>query len=91
MKTEQELIKQLEAEGYTDVRVCPMPPTEVTPPHTHVVHTVHIILDGELTVTENGETKTCKAGDRVEFPAGTTHTARSSIDDGRMVIGVKAS
>jgi quercetin dioxygenase-like cupin family protein len=85
----QKWIEKLEQEGYTDVRVCPMPPNAELPEHTHDEHTIHIILEGELTVTDHEGTKTYTPGERVEFSAGTTHKARGSIDNGTMVIGVK--
>lgn len=86
---EQAWIRQLEQEGYSDVRVCPMPPDEELPEHAHDVHTVHIILNGDLIITDHTGTHVYTPGSRVEFPAGTVHKARGSIHDGKMVIGVK--
>lgn len=86
---ERLLIKQLEQEGYTEVRTCPIPPNLDLPEHTHDEHTVHVILRGDLIITENGISTTYKPGDTVEFPAGTTHKARGSTDSGRMITGVK--
>lgn len=83
------LIKQLQDEGYTEVRVCPIPPNQDFPEHTHDIHTVHVILDGELTIIDASGTNTYRPGDRVEFPAGTTHKARGKTDTGTMIIGVK--
>ncbi len=86
---ESTLISQLESEGFTDVRVCPIPPPEDLPEHTHDEHTVHIILEGDLIITDHAGTHTYHPGDRVDFPAGTTHKAKGTIENGRMVIGVK--
>ncbi|MDB4978121.1 MAG: hypothetical protein JWM56_307 [Candidatus Peribacteria bacterium] len=83
------LIHQLEAEGYTDVRVCPIPPDMDLPEHTHDEHTVHIILEGDLTIIDADGTHIYKPGDRVEFPAGTVHKARGGMEHGKMIIGVK--
>ena len=88
MKSKEQLIKDVVSEGYKDVRVCPLPPSIDTPEHTHDVHTVHIILDGELIITKKGKTHHYKPGDRVEFKAGTTHKAKSK-EGGSMIIGVK--
>ena len=85
---EQQKMQRLQAEGFIDIRVCPLPPSEDTPEHTHDVHTVHIVLDGELMITDENGTSTYRPGDRVEFPAGTTHKAKS-INGGSMIIGVK--
>ena len=87
----QELIKKLEQDGFTDVRVCPIPPNQDLPEHTHDEHTVHIILDGELTITDKEGARIFRSGDRVEFPAGTTHKARGATDNGTMIIGVKST
>jgi quercetin dioxygenase-like cupin family protein len=87
---EQSLKDALAKEGYTDIRVCPLPPEMETPAHTHDEHTVHVILTGELTITDKEGTKTYKPGDRVEFPAGTTHQARGADDHGTMIVGVKS-
>lgn len=86
---EKAWIKKLQDEGYSDVRTCPIPPNLDLPEHTHNEHTVHVIVSGDLIITENGTSKTYKPGDVVEFPAGTTHKARGSIDSGRMINGVK--
>ncbi len=89
MANRDALIKQLEQEGFTQVRICPLPPNKDLPQHTHDEHTIHIILEGVLTITQNRKSKTYKPGDRVEFPAGTTHKARGKTDSGKMIIGVK--
>ncbi len=80
--------EQLEKEGFTDVRVCPLPPDKDLPEHTHDEHTVHVILEGELTVIDSREKHVYKSGERVEFSAGTTHKARGT-DKGAMINGVK--
>jgi quercetin dioxygenase-like cupin family protein len=85
---EQESIKKLEQEGFTDVRICPLPPNQDLPEHTHDEHTVHIILSGELTITDQVGRRNFRPGERIEFPAGTTHKARGT-DDGTMITGVK--
>jgi quercetin dioxygenase-like cupin family protein len=87
--TESEWIKKLERDGFTDVRVCPIPPPTAMSEHTHDEHTVHVLLTGKLIVTDADGTKTFEPGDRVEFPSGTRHTARGSIENGRMIIGLK--
>lgn len=87
--TEQEWMIELEKEGYQEIRVCPIPPNQDLPEHTHDVHTVHIVLEGELSIIDVNGTSTYRPGDRVEFVAGTTHKARGATDTGKMIIGVK--
>ncbi len=91
IKALTEWILKLEQEGFTDLRVCPIPPNKDLPEHTHDDHTVHVVLDGKLIITDHGNTETFQPGDRVDFPAGTTHKARGSIDFGKMIIGIKAT
>ena len=86
---EQEWIERLNKEGFTEVRVCPIPPNVDMPEHTHDEHTVHVILDGELTITDSEGVRMFRPGDRVEFPAGARHKARGTTENGTMIIGVK--
>ncbi|MBI2508121.1 cupin domain-containing protein [Candidatus Woesearchaeota archaeon] len=85
---EQDLIKKLKAEGFKDVGVYPILPQDFGE-HTHEEHTIHIILTGKLIVTDKKGTQKLNPGDRVEFPAGTTHRARGGAKKGSMIIGVK--
>lgn len=58
--------------------------------HTHEEYTVHVILKGELHITDKkGKTKIYKKGDRVDFPVGTTHRAAFGSKGCTMIIGVK--
>lgn len=86
---EQEIIEGLKAEGFTDVQAIDMTQPTDSEPHTHDVRTVHVILRGELVVHELGEEAAYRAGDRVEFPAGTTHSIRTGEDGMRMVVGFR--
>lgn len=87
---EQEWIKKLEEEGYTEPRAFPIGPNDIPPePHTHDQQTVHVILQGELVITDDHGSQTYKPGDRVDFFAGTTHTARTGPEGVKMIVGVK--
>jgi quercetin dioxygenase-like cupin family protein len=86
---EKEWIQKLEDEGFIDVRVCPIPPNQDMPEHRHDQHTVHVIIDGGLTITDTMGTRTFGPGDRIDFPPGTVHKAKGETDNGRMIIGVK--
>lgn len=81
-----EKVEQLHQEGFTNLRICPLPPMDA-PEHTHDEHTVYLVLSGELTITQDGETKTYRTGEKIEFPAGTTHKAQSK--GGSMINGEK--
>ncbi len=81
-------IKRLHEEGFEDIRICPIEVNFDSGEHMHDEHTVHVILSGELTIMDKEGIKTYKQGDKVEFPAGTRHSAKSK-SGGIMLIGVK--
>lgn len=85
----QEWMKKLKKEGFTDLRVCPIESGFDSGEHTHEEHTVHVILSGELIIIDHKCTKTYRPGDKVEFPVGTTHSAKGGRKKGRMIVGVK--
>lgn len=87
---QQALIKQLETEGFQELRVCPIMSGFDLPEHTHDLHTVHIILEGQLTVVDQDGRRVFMPGDRVEFPSGTTHQAFGGESEGKMIVGVKS-
>ncbi len=88
--TKEEWVEKLKNEGFKNVGICPVGPNTDFGEHTHHEHTVHVIVKGELIVSENGAVTVLKEGDRFEFPAGTTHSAKSGSGDFIMVVGVKA-
>lgn len=86
---EQEWVDKLEKEGYKHVAVVQNGPNSLFPEHTHEEHTVHVILEGELTLIEEDGNKTLKKDDRFEIPAGTTHSAKCGPEGCTFVVGVK--
>ena len=82
---------QLETEGFSDVSLVSIRPGDLpAETHTHDQETVHIIMKGKLMITdEAGVTTTYEVGDRVDFPAGTTHTAATGPEGMQMIVGVK--
>jgi len=57
--------------------------------HTHAGETAHIILDGEMTVTQGGKTRTYSHGERCDVPAGAVHSAKMGPRGCRYLIGEK--
>lgn len=57
--------------------------------HTHDVRTAHVILEGSLTLVEDGSTTVLNPGDFFEIPSGTRHTAKTGSDGCRMIVGWK--
>jgi quercetin dioxygenase-like cupin family protein len=89
---EKIIIQKLIEQGYQDVRVHPLNTLGIeSEPHTHEESTVHVILEGELTMTELGSVKTIKKGDMLLIPAGTTHTIKTPPEGCKFVVGVKKS
>jgi quercetin dioxygenase-like cupin family protein len=82
--------KRLKAEGFRRVYVWTDAPQASYPDHTHAVDTAHVVLDGELTLTCGGDTRTYTAGERApDVPAGAVHSARMGPTGCRDLIGEK--
>ncbi len=86
---ENEYRKQLEAEGFTHTFTWQDGPHAFYPNHTHEGLTAHIILDGEMTLTINGNPVTYRAGERCDVPAGAAHSARVGPQGCRYLVGEK--
>jgi len=80
-------LRQLEREGFASVYTWDDVPGAVYGDHTHATRTAHIILAGEMTLTQGGTTATDRPGDRVDVPAGAVHSARMGPAGCRYVIG----
>ena len=86
---EKNFMKQLQSEGFSHCYVWQDGPNATYPNHTHREETAHIILDGELTLTMDGETRTYRRGERCEVPAGAVHAAKMGPFGCRYLIGEK--
>lgn len=84
-----ELEKQLHSEGFRRTYVWQDGPGAFYPDHTHPTETAHVILDREMTVATGGETRTCRAGERCDVPAGAVHSAGMGPRGCRYLIGEK--
>jgi quercetin dioxygenase-like cupin family protein len=79
--------KKLNDEGFQITYVWQDGPGAYYPDHTHATTTAHVILEGEMTLTCNGVTRTYRAGDRCDVPANTVHSARMGPHGCRYLIG----
>ena len=79
--------KKLQEEGFGRTYVWQDGPGVSYPDHTHAMTTAHVILDGEMTLTFEGETRTYKVGDRLDVPANAVHSARMGPQGCRYLIG----
>ena len=85
--TENELARQLKCEGFSTTYVWQDGPNTIYPDHTHPVETAHIVLQGHVTITTKGETRTYRKGDRCDVPANTVHSAVMGPQGCRYLIG----
>lgn len=90
MTISQKLLeRQLQAEGFLHTYVWQDEPNTFYPDHTHVAETAHIILDGEMTLTQGGETHIFSAGERCDVPAAAVHSAKMGPHGCKYLIGEK--
>ena len=80
---------QLRGEGFKHTYVWEDGPHATYPDHTHATETAHVILDGEMTLTVEGQSATYRIGERVDVPAGEVHAARMGPQGCRYLIGEK--
>ena len=85
--TENELARQLKREGFSTTYVWQDGPNTIYPDHTHPVETAHIVLQGQVTITTEGETRKYRKGDRCDVPANTVHSAVMGPQGCRYLIG----
>jgi quercetin dioxygenase-like cupin family protein len=87
--TPREYEEQLRREGFTRIFVWRDSPGAYYPNHTHGTLSAHVILEGEMTLTMNGESRTYRAGERRDVPAGTVHSAKMGPQGCRYIVGEK--
>lgn len=85
----QDLERSLRAEGFGHTYVWQDGPGVYYPEHTHTDVTAHIVLEGEVTVSSEGKTRTYQAGERFDVPAQTMHSAKMGPKGCRYIIGEK--
>jgi quercetin dioxygenase-like cupin family protein len=84
-----ELEEKLRREGFVHTYVWRDRPGATYQDHTHPAETAHIVLEGEMTLEINGHSRTYRAGERCDVPAGTVHAARMGSDGCTYLIGEK--
>lgn len=84
-----EIEKKLHGEGFCHTYVWEDGPNRGYSEHTHPVETAHVILEGEMTLTMNGQSITYRVGERCDVPAGAIHAARMGPTGCRYLIGEK--
>jgi mannose-6-phosphate isomerase-like protein (cupin superfamily) len=86
---QKSLERLLHEEGFGHTYVWQDGPNAFYPDHTHAGETAHIILDGEMTLTQGGKARTFGAGERCDVPADAVHSAKMGPQGCRYLIGEK--
>jgi mannose-6-phosphate isomerase-like protein (cupin superfamily) len=86
---QKSLERRLHEEGFLHTYIWQDGANAFYPDHTHAVETAHIILDGEMTLTQGGETRTYTAGERCDVPADAVHSAKMGTRGCKYLIGEK--
>ena len=86
---EKELEKTLRDEGFSGIFTHRDSPNAYYTEHTHSGVTAHIVLEGEITLSAEGNTKMYRTGERFDVPAGAVHSARVGPSGCRYMIGEK--
>ena len=90
MKPDEERYrKQLEAEGFSHAFVWQDGPGAFYSEHTHAGLTAHFILDGEMTLSTDGQSRTYRKGDRCDVPGGAVHSAKMGPQGCKYLVGEK--
>ena len=84
---EKTLERQLRKEGFRTTYVWQDAPGAYYPDHTHPTETAHVILSGEMALSWDGVSRTCRAGERCDVPAGAVHSAKMGPEGCRYLIG----
>ena len=87
---EQQAKDMLAKEGFGNINVWEDGPNFEYGQHTHEKLTAHIILEGEMPLTDHlGQEKALKVGDRLDIPAGTVHKAKMGDMGCKYAVGEK--
>ena len=65
---------QLRSDGYLDIKARTLDPTASTNSHSHLFDTRLLVLDGEVTISGQGQQRTYQAGDVLEIQRQVEHS-----------------
>src|ERR1700730_3445960 len=77
----------LREEGYLEVADRRMEPNKTNPEHSHEFEARLLVLEGEITITCEGEERTYSAGDTFAMSAARPHTGQGGAEDVRDLSG----
>ena len=80
---------ELRSEGFTQVYVWEDAPDSWYPDQSKPKASAYIVLEGEMTVTIDGKSRTCFPGQRCDVPKGVSHSTKMGPEGCRYVVGEK--
>ena len=78
---------ELREQGYADVVDRHMEANAVNPEHVHEFDARLLVLEGEMTITRDGDERTYRAGDTFEMTAGCRHAERCGPGGAKYLAG----
>ena len=78
---------EAQAHGYPEVVVRNWQPGQVVAEHSHPFDAWAMVVEGEMWLTVNGETRRLGPGDRFEVPRGQPHAERYGADGATYWVG----
>ena len=78
---------ELREQGYLEVADRRMAAHDINPEHAHEFDARLLVLEGEMTITSDGETRTYRAGDSFVMSSGRRHAERSGPQGVRYLAG----
>lgn len=78
---------KLREQGYAEVGDRRMEANAVNPEHAHEFDARLLVLEGEMTITRDGDERTYRAGDTFEMSAGCRHAERCGPEGARYLAG----
>ena len=84
---EQEAIEGLENEGFSEVYAHEDFADTTYTDHAHERKCAHVVIRGSMTIVVQGKVTELQTGDRLDIPAGATHSATIGPEGCRYVFG----
>jgi quercetin dioxygenase-like cupin family protein len=78
---------RLRAEGFPEIRVNEMQAGCHNSEHSHPFHVLALVLEGDITLTVQGEARTYRAGDEFSMKAGCAHVEDIGAQGVKYLVG----
>lgn len=81
--------KELEAEGYDNIRLLDWEAGHFVDTHTHEFSAAARVIAGEISVEMADRTVTCSSGDAFQLDANIPHAERVGAEGVKFIVGTK--